>query len=223
MIIPISYPLHRATPLYPGTPPITLQPFKSIERGDSANATTITFHSHSGTHIDLPRHFCPGGGSVSTLLEPESIFEPAYCIEVPKSGDMPLRVEDLLPHLADVRDAQALLIKTGCGRTRSKAPEAYASEHPWVHPAVPDLLRRECPDLRLFGVDTISVAVPSHREEGRMSHREFLCGSPQIFLLEDADLSNHHLTEGPWQLRLYPILFDDLDGIPVIALAQVPG
>lgn len=222
MIIPLSYPLHRVTPLYPGTPPITLQPFKSIEHGDSTNATTVTFNSHSGTHIDLPRHFCPGGGSVSTLLAPESIFEPAYCIEVPRSGDMPLRAEDLLPHLADVGDAQALLIKTGCGRTRMAVPETYASEHPWVHPAVPDLLRRECPELRLFGIDTISVAVPSHREEGRMSHRTFLCGSPQILLLEDADLSNPHLTEGPWQLRLYPILFDDLDGIPVIALAEVP-
>jgi arylformamidase len=223
MIIPISYPLHRATPLYPGTPPIALQPFKSIERGDSTNATTITLHSHSGTHIDLPRHFCPGGGSVSTLFAPETIFEPAYCIEVQKSGDVPLRVEDLLPHLSKTRDAQALLIKTGCGKTRATMPETYASEHPWVHPAVPGVLRQECPDLRLFGIDTVSVAIPSHREEGRKSHRAFLCESPPIFLLEDVNLSNGRLTEGSWQLRLYPILFDDLDGVPVIALAEVPG
>lgn len=222
MLIPISYPLNRGTPLYPGTEPLTIIPTKSLARGDPEEESRIAFSSHAGTHIDLPRHFCPGGGSVSTLLEPESIFEPAYCIEVPKSGDMPLLVEDILPTLSSIRDAQALLIKTGCGRTRTTVPETYASEHPWVHPAVPGVLRRECPQLCLFGIDTISVAAPAHREEGRESHRAFLCGSPHILLLEDVNLSNSRLTGGPWQLRLYPVLFDDLDGIPVVALAEIP-
>ncbi|MCK9277823.1 MAG: cyclase family protein, partial [Methanoculleus sp.] len=65
-----------------------------------------------------------------------------------------------------------------------------------------------------------SIATPSHPEEGRESHRAFLCGSPHIFLLEDVDLSYGRLLEEPWILRIYPVVFDDLDGVPVVALAE---
>jgi len=54
MLIPISYPLNRATPLYPGTEPLAITPTKSFEGGDVEEKSLITFSSHAGTHIDLP-------------------------------------------------------------------------------------------------------------------------------------------------------------------------
>jgi len=78
----------------------------------------------------------------------------------------------------------------------------------------------ENPALRLFGIDTISIAVPAEPEEGAEVHRGFLCGSPHIFLLEDVDLSYGRLLEGPWVLRVYPMVFDYLEGVPVVALAE---
>jgi kynurenine formamidase len=99
MLIPISYPLNRATPLYPGTEPLTVTPTKSIEGGDAENKSLIAVSSHAGTHIDLPGHFCPDGGSVKGLLAPEAVFAPARCIKVQKEGEEPLRIHDLLGHL----------------------------------------------------------------------------------------------------------------------------
>jgi arylformamidase len=221
MLIPISYPLNRDSPLYPGTEPVTITRVKSIARGDDEEKSVISFSSHAGTHIDLPGHFCKGRGRVSDLLAPESVFEPALCIEVPKEGDEPLRIADLLPHLADIRDAKALFIRTGNAGLRGINPDVYAAAHPWVHHEVPGFLRMENPDLRLFGIDTISIGTPSHPDEGIECHRRFLCESPHIFLLEDVDLSYGRLLENPWILRVYPMLFDDLDGVPVIALAEV--
>lgn len=101
------------------------------------------------------------------------------------------------------------------------SPEVYASAHPWVHPNLPKLLRQECPCLHLFGVDTISIASTAYGAEAAAAHRLFLCESPPIFVMKDVDLSYGRLTECPWVLRLYPILFDDLDGVPVIALAEI--
>ncbi len=139
MLIPISYPLNRQSPLYPGTPPITITPHTSIAEGDPETTSIISLHGHSGTHIDLPKHFCAGGGSVADLLAPESVFEPAYCIEVPMEGEVPLRAADLAPHLPAVRDAKALLVRTGMSRFRDVDPEVYGSAHPWVHPDLPEL------------------------------------------------------------------------------------
>lgn len=79
-----------------------------------------------------------------------------------------------------------------------------------------------CPQLRVFGLDTISIATPLHREEGRAAHRAFLCGPNPILLLEDLDLSSEDLLDGAFRLRLYPIVYDDLDGVPVIAVADIP-
>ena len=79
-----------------------------------------------------------------------------------------------------------------------------------------------CPQLRVFGLDTISIATPLHREEGRAAHREFLCGPNPILLLEDLDLSSEDLLNEAFTLRLYPIVYDILDGAPVIAVADIP-
>jgi hypothetical protein len=64
MLIPISYPLNRAAPLYPGTEPLTITRTKSFERGDTEEISLITLSSH------LSRHFCPREGPVRTLLAP---------------------------------------------------------------------------------------------------------------------------------------------------------
>ncbi len=220
MLIPISYPLNRAAPLYPGTEPLAITRTKSFEKGDVEEKSLITFSSHAGTHIDLPRHFCPDGGQVRGLLAPEAVFAPARCIAIPKTGTEPIRIYDLLEHLDAIRTSRALFIRTGSGRGRESHPDAYAREHPRVHPEVPGFLRTENPALRLFGIDTISIAVPAEPEEGAEAHRAFLCGSPHIFLLEDVDLSYGRLLEEPWTLRVYPMVFDDLEGVPVVALAE---
>jgi len=220
MLIPISYPLNRATPLYPGTEPLTITRTKSFEGGDAENKSLIAVSSHAGTHIDLPLHFCPDGGSVKALLAPEAVFAPARCIEVQKEGEEPLRIHDLLVHLNVIQASRALFVRTGSGRIRESDPDAYAERHPWVHPEVPGFLRMQNPALRLFGIDTISIATPANPEEGMEAHRGFLCTSPHIFLLEDVDLSYDRLLEEPWTLRVYPMIFDDLEGVPVVALAE---
>ncbi|MDG6251766.1 cyclase family protein [Methanocalculus sp.] len=220
----ISHPLHRSAPLYPGTPPVSISEVKSITKSDSSNTSLITFSSHSGTHIDLPRHFCPNGSSVTDILSPETLYAPVFCIDLPIKGDQPITPDDLkepLSKIDGIKNAAALLIRTGAFRLLATSPDLYASVHPWAHPALPAYLRELCPQLQVFGLDTISIATPLHREEGRAAHRAFLCGEHPILLLEDLDLSSEKLLNGAFTLRLYPIVYDDLDGVPVIAVAEI--
>jgi len=222
MILNLSYPINRSAPLYPGTPEIEIRPAKSIAKGDSSNSSMITLNSHAGTHIDFPLHFCQGKAGVLGMLEPENVFDPAYCIDIPKESDDPVMPQDLMQLPAEMRNAEALLIRTGAYCHRKTNPAEYATHHPWVHPDVPPFMREQFPHLRLFGIDAISAAVPHRKEEGKAVHRGFLCKDHPVMLVEDMDLSSDRLLKGSMKLILYPMIYDELDGVPVIALAELP-
>ena len=53
--------------VYPGDPPVKIIEEKSIKQGDLYNLSVITFGSHTGTHIDAPRHFYESGRTVDQL------------------------------------------------------------------------------------------------------------------------------------------------------------
>jgi arylformamidase len=218
MLIPLSYPLTRDSPLYPGTPHPLLEEVRSLARGDRNTITTLQVHAHAGTHLDLPPHFCRE--EAPARLSREIIVEPAYCAPVPKEAGEWIRARDLAGMAHTLQDARAILLCTGWYRVRTRGQQEYADDYPRVHPDLPPYLREQCPSLRLFGIDTLSVAISSHRGEGAAAHRGFLCGASPIYLLEDADLSDPRLKSGSWRLRIYPWFLDARDGIPVVALAE---
>jgi len=178
MLIRISHPLEQGLPLYPGTPSLSIIPYRTFEKGDASSSSTITFHTHSGTHIDAPRHFCPGGSTIADLLRAESIFTHVTILPLPMAGDTCIAARDLEPFLPQIQEGQAILIRTGDCLRRERDPGGYGAVHPWIHPGIADFLREHAPSLRLFGLDAISISSPAHREEGRECHRAFLCGSP---------------------------------------------
>jgi len=219
MIISLSYPITKKTPLYPNTPPIVINPFRSIKQGDSANTSIITFSNHLGTHIDAPSHFCQQGKTILNCLEYDSSFFPTYCIQVQKFASNEICVNDLVGSIPYISDAEAVLIKTGWHNIRKDDPERYSNDHPWVSPEVPSFLRLECPNLRLFGLDQISVSSVLHRTKGHDCHRKFLCEEKSILLLEDLNLSDIQI-KGSFWLHIYPYIIDDIDGIPVVGILE---
>lgn len=220
MLIRLSYPLETRSPLYPGTPPPSVAPFRTIGKGHASSSSTITFNTHSGTHIDAPLHFCPGGATVADILGAGRAFLPVGILQIPKTGDLCITSEDIEPFLPMLQGARAILVKTGEWQRRQQDPLGYAGSHPWIHPSIPDLLRERLSSLQLFGTDTISISSPIHREEGRACHRAFLCGSPPILILEDLDLSDPRLTGSGFMLHVYPWFREAVDGIPVVAIME---
>lgn len=65
--IDISRPLGRETPVWPGSPGISLVPLMQVASGDVANVSRIDIEAHTGTHIDAPRHFVEGGATVEEI------------------------------------------------------------------------------------------------------------------------------------------------------------
>ena len=221
MLIHISYPLEKHSPLYPGSPEVSFSSVRSIANNDSANTSLFSFGNHSGTHIDVPLHFCGNGSSVVGILGAENVFSPAICINIAKEPNSCICKADFEPFAEQIHDVKALLIRTGFFRYRQDQSDVYTTSHSWIHPDVPDYLRKICPQLKVFGIDTISISNPSHREEGRASHRAFLCGDFPLLLLEDADLSDSRLAGNTFELHIYPWIVDEVDATPVTVLATL--
>lgn len=63
----ISYPLREGFPVWPGHAPLKLKVLQSHEAGNGVQLTDLEIGCHTGTHLDAPRHFIPGGGLVPGL------------------------------------------------------------------------------------------------------------------------------------------------------------
>lgn len=54
--IDVSKSVFSGMKKYPSDPLVRVKCFKSLQKGDSCNLSEITMGTHSGTHIDSPRH-----------------------------------------------------------------------------------------------------------------------------------------------------------------------
>ena len=69
-----------STPLYDGIRGLTTEPCTSIE-ADGYNTTTLHLYTHTGTHMDAPKHFVPGGGAIDGIAL-NACVGPAQVIDV---------------------------------------------------------------------------------------------------------------------------------------------
>ena len=54
-------------PAYPGDPAATIAKIASIANGDFYNLSRLSMSSHSGTHVDAPRHFIEGARAIDEM------------------------------------------------------------------------------------------------------------------------------------------------------------
>ncbi len=188
-IIDISRELF-SVPAYPGDP----VPSKRIVRGfdretpDICQLTELTLGSHSGTHIDAPRHFIPGG------LDVEHVgLRRAYgrCKVVETATPIELTADMVDEYTHD--GTKRLLLKGGFEIT-------------------PESAQRMVDD----GIRTIGTEAPTVGGEGTgpIIHRILL--GAEILIIENLDLSRAE--PGYYTLSALPLRMADLDGSPVRAV-----
>lgn len=76
--IPISPSMH----VYPGDPAVEVEKTSQLANGDVADVSFLRFGSHTGTHIDAPSHFIPGGMTVDQI-PPNLLLGRVKVVEIP--------------------------------------------------------------------------------------------------------------------------------------------
>ncbi len=218
----LSYPLGPRTPAYRDNPPVQVRRQRAMDQGDPFDQSWVAAITHSGTHMDCPRHFNPNGMAVSQLTAAQMVFEAVVLAEL-LTGEDGLITADRLEPLAEQLDgADLLLLRTGFGVVRRADPHRYGWHNPGFDESAGEFFLR-FPTLRAVGLDTPSASAAQHLEAGLAFHQKVLGthrpGAQPFFILEDVDLTRCRGRID--RVYVVPLLIEDVDSSPCTILAEV--
>ena len=203
-IYDITMQLSEELPFYPGDFPVEIAPWTRIADGDPANVSRLTLCTHSGTHVDAPRHFNDLGPTVDQIPLGVLVGK-ALVVEilgVPLIGSKEL---ERLP----VRGVERLLLKThnselwnGSGFCRDFAAVSAEGARYLLELGV-----------KLVGIDYLSIE--SFEGDG-LVHRTLLDNG--VVILEGLNLAE--IEPGEYELICLPLKIKGGDGAPVRALLR---
>jgi arylformamidase len=207
-IFDISVPVVNGGAVYPGNPEIRIEPFSEVAKGASSNVSHISFGSHTGTHVDAPRHFFDAGSTVDRLPL-DALIGPAQVIAVPDDV-MSVTAGHLQQHALD--GVERVLI-----RTRNSAFVTERKFHPDYTYLAPDGAEHLASlGVKLVGVDYFSVE-QFHSGHHR-THRTLL--ERGVVIVEGLDLSA--IKPGKYAFSCLPLRLEGLDGAPARAVLMTP-
>jgi arylformamidase len=205
-IFDISVPLTHGGVVYPGNPEISITPQQAISQGAGANVSRLDFGSHTGTHVDSPKHFfddAPGVESLplDVLTGPARLL--AFDDSVMSIGEAELRAHDLT-------GVQRVLLRTRNSAWLASGSKEFHRDYTYVAPDGAEYLASL--GVKLVGVDYLSVE--QFHSGHHKTHRTLL--GHGIVIVEGLLLS----TPAPGDYTLYclPLLLRGLDGAPARAI-----
>ena len=213
----LSHPLTDVSPQYGSNPAVRAELINGISSGATSNTCMFHLHSHSGTHVDAPRHFREDGLTVADFPEGFWHFDRVLLLDLPIEADMLIGAREIEEHGQGLSECELLLIRTGYEHCRASAPERYCRHNPGFTPEAAHALRRHR-QLLAVGVDLISISPYQSRALGREAHRAFFDSSyaSEFVLIEDMHLSG---LKSPGIVIVEPVFHMPVDATPVVVVA----
>jgi arylformamidase len=206
-LIDISLPISHDTPVWPGDPRPELTPVTSLE-ADGVQVSRLILGTHTGTHLDAPRHFIPGGRTIDQL-DLGILVGLCHVIEV-VSAERHIARADL--QRVEFHPGARLLLKTR--NSRQPSGPSFSPDFVALTPSGADYVCER--GVRLVGIDGPSIDpwdahdFPSHKR---------LLGA-DILIVENLVL--RHVMPGLYGLIALPLNLTGADGCPIRALLT-PG
>jgi arylformamidase len=203
-IFDISVPIVNGGVVYPGNAAIRIEPHSQVSKGASSNSSTISFGSHTGTHVDSPKHFFDTGSSVDQLPL-SALMGPARLIAY---DDSVMSVTAPLLQREKLEGVERVLIRTRNSGTLPHEP--FRPDFTYVAPDGAEYLASI--GVKLVGVDYLSVE--QFRSGHHKTHRTLL--ERNIVIVEGLDFSA--VPPGNYTFYCLPLLLEGLDGAPARAV-----
>jgi arylformamidase len=204
--IDVSVGLHTGMVHWPDNPPVRIERDLDIDRGDSANVSSISMGSHTGTHMDAPLHFIPDGAGLDEMDLSATIGR-ARVIEI--QDESAVTEEELVSK--SIERGERILFKT---RNSERAWSSDSFVEDFVYISAPAAMRLAAAEIKTVGVDYLSVG--GFRRDGAETHRALLGAG--IWIIEGLDLSQ--VSEGDYELICLPLKVLGGDGAPARAILK---
>lgn len=201
----ITVPISPMLPVYPGDPPVEVTPVMQLAQGDSANVSRVLLSSHTGTHLDAPRHFFAHGAAIDDI-DPQVFLGPARVCHLDQST--PITADDLRS-----------LDLQGCRRVLFKTQNSALWECPGFQPDYVALTAAAAQLLVTLGVQMVGIdylSVDAFSAEDFPVHRTLL--SVNVLILEGLNLQD--VPPGNYELLVLPLLLAAGDGAPARAILR---
>lgn len=204
MFYDISYPLHSQIYTYGDDPKFLKESLYSVENGDAFSLSSFSFGSHTGTHLDTPRHFFSKGKSI-TDYPIDSFCGTAQVLSIPNKSL--IEVDDLKKY--SIAKNSMVLFQTD----NSHFDGIHSlSKYTGISKEVADYLVSL--EIRLIGIDYLSVE-PQNSSDFAVHHTLL---SKDILILENLRLKG--VLEGEYELFCFPLPIVDADACPVRAVLK---
>ncbi len=205
----ISIPLKQNMTKFPTDP----TPFKVYRLSDVALGAKVTMSmmemiSHTGTHIDAPLHFIPGGSTISDMPL-DATIGPARVIEI--KDKQKIRVAEIEKY--NIKKGERLLFKT------RNSPLTYTSEtfvEDYVYFDIPAAEYLAEKKVRMVGLDNITIG--SFKEQGSLTRTHTIFLQAGVYILEDCALGE--VPPGEYELLCLPLLMYHGDAGPSRAILR---
>lgn len=223
MIHDLTQPVTAGMPVYPGDPPVSIEPHATMA-ADGYRSSTVSLGTHAGTHVDAPAHTEPDGRTLDEFDVSAFRFDAAV-IDCTDVGARSAITREALAAADPPADAGAVLLHTGWD---DHWGTDHYRDHPFLAPSAAEWVadRGHHVGLDAFSPDPTPPADgwPSGTEDesagdapGIPAHHVLL--GAERFVIENLrglDRLPERVT-----LHAYPLAVVDADGAPVRAVAVV--
>jgi len=199
-LVDVSVLLAPGLATYPGNPPYELTPVKRIADGASSNTSRLVMGTHTGTHVDAPRHFFDDKPGVEGLPL-ELLVGRTRVIDLPHRGGI---TESHLA-AAGLREDIRVLLRTP-NSALWNTQDGFHQDYTYLAEDGARFLVEQ--GVKVVGVDYLSVE--QFKKPGAPAHRALLGNG--VVIIEGLNLSDAEA--GQYEMYCLPLKIKDGDGAP---------
>ena len=193
-------------PVYPGDPSPSFKKYSTLQK-NGVNLTKITMGSHTGTHLDAPRHFIRNGIGIDQI-PPHRLIGEAYVADLSEkpigsgitSKDLRRKLEGKI-----ARD-DIVILYTGCSNHWGE--ESINRRYTYLADDAADYLASK--SVRAVGIDFLSVE--KFNAPKPVVHKKLL--GKGIFIIESLSSAVKPFLGKRVLMICMPIKLQDGDGAP---------
>ena len=198
-------------PIYPGDPSPSFEKYSTLQK-NGVNLTKLTMGSHTGTHLDAPKHFIPDGIGIDQI-PPDRLIGEAYVADLSEKPIGSGITSQDLEHELDgkvVKD-DILVIYTGCSEHWGDV--AITRDYTYLTGDAAGYLVSK--RVRAVGIDFLSVEKFDSPEP--LTHKTLLRNG--IFIIEALSKAVKQFVGKRILIICMPIKLQDGDGAPARVVA----
>lgn len=210
-VFDLAQPLRDDTPVYPGDPRVRVKQLKSLDT-DGLVLETLHMATHSGSHVDAPRHMLHLDRGAITDFRPDHFVGPCVVVDLTaKTDDDEITGDDLEAWRDLIEPGDILLLATGWSRFRGEDEARWLHHSPYLSQEGAEWICAR--GLKGVGIDHPTIGTTVEQFD-RPPHETLL--RRRIWIAEDLVFPPELLAERrKWLYVGVPLKLDGAGGAPV--------